>query len=1208
MSGFVFDGRSRQSHLRFASDHRPTRSSLLDDAHRRQAKRLEDSRRNVAALKIQRATRQWLSCQYVVRRAVSTLRALDNAAVSSFSTELLLEQLRHASWCLQYTRRHAQLMGSLSWQHDNDVLLPIAASTTTTSSTAGRSAGGRRQTADQVLHFCAGIILRALNHLLRPQGGLSVPLTAIPIEELRTLLSHIMEDYTQAALEQGVVEAASSTAFITLTELVRSAVSSSASEAIFCILSTVLLHAVKAFLAEPAARAALAELLAPLLSQPNILRWDQQDVLATGSAVAATTNDEGATATPDVFFAGAVCWADVCLACLTAPIAEEYEPLCTNPLAVLLSVRTVSDIDDGGAVLRSLVRGAYVSIVQQPQRLSQAHRNANWQSAAMAALGRLTRLLPAFLPGGHGAAAEGGLIRKAWMQCIGTLCEQLCQKEAFVQSILFDLHHSRAAAAAVSKPRESPLQAAAPIAGRYRHLFSHLFSSDGGLKLLEHLATTQEDGTAPLSAQNVSDADAPLTAALASSSSLEIACSVYAWPLFSFSLAGSTHRLETAAVFANLVRTPHLIRHLWRLYRDRCEGLSALLPPSQLLHNLCIKASKPDVNVRMPLWQSTPDEVLVHFNGNRAKQMAFWDPHPALSALFFTLFSYYLDVTDLVEDLKQATVLSQEECWALLFALKEVVHRSHMHGVVPGSNCEAVAHLAYLLFSKLHTINESNIFVPYASIWVSIADESTLTALVSLTPEVWEDLTGWHMAALKSLQEKVEGVEDATPTMSGDSTASSGEEEEAPRGIIGGKASSQQLPGDDLLFAGSMTWSMEERLFYVLLHSPFLIPFSQRAALLTMLLLNKQPLWHPGIPQHFTVYRGRTFVDAFERFTDQPDSVDMYSVRFASPDGVLEEGYGQGVYREFMVSACKEGLAVEHGMFRQTEDGFVFPNPFSQEATGDALHLHKIKFLGAMVGRAFRDGILQDVPFALHFRNALLGRRNSINNLKSFDNQLYRQLLSLTQLTKDDLDATGLSFTYSITSLGITREVELIKGGADVLVTPQNCLHYIHLIADYKLNREGAVQTRAFQAGLQSVISSTWLQLFDSNELLKLFGGDHSGRIDIADWRKHTVYQHPEDVESVPVRIFWEVVTSLSTAQQSKLLQFATSMNRPPLLGFRFLSPPFNVYLLPETALDRLPTSSTCFSMLKLPPYKDFATARAKIIAAIEETSSFGLT
>lgn len=84
-------------------------------------------------------------------------------------------------------------------------------------------------------------------------------------------------------------------------------------------------------------------------------------------------------------------------------------------------------------------------------------------------------------------------------------------------------------------------------------------------------------------------------------------------------------------------------------------------------------------------------------------------------------------------------------------------------------------------------------------------------------------------------------------------------------------------------------------------------------------------------------------------------------------------------------------------------------------------------------------------------------------------------------------------------------------------------------MADFKLNREGAKQVKAFQYGLESIISQDWLKLFDSNELLKLFCGDQSGAIDIDDWERNTSYDNVSDAASVPVRLFWQVVRSLTT-------------------------------------------------------------------------------
>lgn len=49
------------------------------------------------------------------------------------------------------------------------------------------------------------------------------------------------------------------------------------------------------------------------------------------------------------------------------------------------------------------------------------------------------------------------------------------------------------------------------------------------------------------------------------------------------------------------------------------------------------------------------------------------------------------------------------------------------------------------------------------------------------------------------------------------------------------------------------------------------------------------------------------------------------------------------------------------------------------------------------------------------------------------------------------------------------------------------------------------------------------------------------------------------------------------------LLQFVTGSRRVPLGGFGALHPQFTIQRIAD--LDRLPSASTCFSLLKLPDY-----------------------
>ncbi|ELV09550.1 Ubiquitin-protein ligase E3B [Tupaia chinensis] len=77
--------------------------------------------------------------------------------------------------------------------------------------------------------------------------------------------------------------------------------------------------------------------------------------------------------------------------------------------------------------------------------------------------------------------------------------------------------------------------------------------------------------------------------------------------------------------------------------------------------------------------------------------------------------------------------------------------------------------------------------------------------------------------------------------------------------------------------------------------------------------------------------------------------------------------------------------------------------------------------------------------------------------------------------------------------------------------------------------------------------------------------------------------------------------------------QFVTSCSRPPLLGFAYLKPPFSIRCV-EVSDDqrepggRLPTSSTCFNLLKLPNYSKKSVLREKLRYAISMNTGFELS
>ena len=135
--------------------------------------------------------------------------------------------------------------------------------------------------------------------------------------------------------------------------------------------------------------------------------------------------------------------------------------------------------------------------------------------------------------------------------------------------------------------------------------------------------------------------------------------------------------------------------------------------------------------------------------------------------------------------------------------------------------------------------------------------------------------------------------------------------------------------------------------------------------------------------------------------------------------------------------------------------------------------------------------------------------------------------------------------------------------------------------------------------------------MFNQSELQTLVGGD-SSEIDISDLRRNTlyggVYVIGNDLEEHPsVKIFWKVMQALSDEDRRKVLKFVTSTPRAPLLGFDQLNPRFSIR---DSGNDqtRLPSTSTCVNLLKLPIYATAEILRDRLLYAVNAGAGFNLS
>lgn len=441
----------------------------------------------------------------------------------------------------------------------------------------------------------------------------------------------------------------------------------------------------------------------------------------------------------------------------------------------------------------------------------------------------------------------------------------------------------------------------------------------------------------------------------------------------------------------------------------------------------------------------------------------------------------------------------------------------------------------------------------------------------------------------------------------------------------------------------------------ILRHMPFVVPFDTRVMIFRQFIkLDMERRDEPPASfQQMTfakhaaqIRRGQLFKDAFEELYKVGDGLkDPIQITFVDQFDQPEAGIdGGGVTKEFLISVTSEAFGYQEGilnMFTSSPDGLLFPNPQAIDTIKETMRegglpegsaewrriltqeLQRYEFLGRIVGKCMYEGILVDLNFAGFF---LLkwpssgpkdenNYKGSINDLRDMDEELYKGMLSLKNY-RGDVSELGIDFTVadqvSLPGAPIKTVTKLLVANGDqVYVTNDNRPLYISYMARHRLVVQSAVQTAAFLRGLRAIIRPSWLSMFNQSELQRLVGGD-SSEIDIEDLRNNTqysgLYEIGDDRQEHPtIKMFWKVLRGFTDAQRRDLLKYVSSTPRAPLLGFSQLRPRFCIRDAGSDQ-DRLPSTSTCVNLLKLPLYGTEERLREKLLYAITSGAGFDLS
>ncbi|CAO2838394.1 unnamed protein product [Amaranthus hypochondriacus] len=404
------------------------------------------------------------------------------------------------------------------------------------------------------------------------------------------------------------------------------------------------------------------------------------------------------------------------------------------------------------------------------------------------------------------------------------------------------------------------------------------------------------------------------------------------------------------------------------------------------------------------------------------------------------------------------------------------------------------------------------------------------------------------------------------------------------------------------------------RAFEIVKQAPFLVPFTSRVKIFASLLAAARKT--DGSRALFTrnrlkIRRDHILEDAFNQLNSLSDDDlrERIRVTFINELGVEEAGVdGGGIFKDFMENVTRAAFDIQYGLFKETSDHLLYPNPGS--GLVHEQHLQYFRFLGTILAKAMFEGILVDIPFATFFLSKLKQKHNYLNDLPSLDPELYRHLIFLKHY-QGDISGLELYFVIVNNEYGEQTEEELIPGGKNVRVTNENVIPFIHLIANHRLNYQIRQQSLHFLRGFQQLIRKEWIDMFNEHELQILISGSLDG-LDVDDLRSNAQYSGGYHAEHYVIEMFWEVLKNFSRENQMKFLKFVTGCSRGPLLGFKSLEPQFCIQRAAgsasEEALDRLPTSATCMNLLKLPPYRSKEQLESKLLYAISSEAGFDLS
>lgn len=327
------------------------------------------------------------------------------------------------------------------------------------------------------------------------------------------------------------------------------------------------------------------------------------------------------------------------------------------------------------------------------------------------------------------------------------------------------------------------------------------------------------------------------------------------------------------------------------------------------------------------------------------------------------------------------------------------------------------------------------------------------------------------------------------------------------------------------------------------------------------------------------INRSNVFDDSYEQISKAPQSIFLskFNVKFNEEKGI-DVG---SLTKEWIVLLMKD---IVTKFFTCSPQNSYYPSINASELPNFQDYF---EFSGKILALALIHDVSINIRFSTFFLKHILHIPIVLEDLKSYDENLYQSLVYMLNHDPKDLD---LCFETSVNTSNGFKDVELIPNGSKIKVTNENKKQYIDVLVNYLLTKSIQQQIDAFCKGFDTLIPHNEIENISDNDLDYLIS--RSVKIDVNDLIKRIKIAENRS-DSKAVQLFLDAISKWSNDDLQKLLMFVTSCYTIPLSG--------EVFTIDVSPGDQelLPTAHTSFKRLVIPEYTSEEQLNKKFALAL---------